>query len=94
MPESTHMNSLSQKIVSLILGGLMTFVPKSILAEHRAALVLDVHAYETADLKLPKPNLQPLIKRLEAHGFRCTVISNPDNNQIKREVEGLSLIHI
>ena len=90
MPESTHMNSLSQKIVSLILGGLMTFVPKSILAEHRAALVLDVHAYETADLKLPKPNLQPLIKRLEAHGFRCTVISNPDNNQIKREVEGFA----
>ena len=59
-------------------------------AEHRAALVLDVHAYETADLKLPKPNLQPLIKRLEAHGFRCTVISNPDNNQIKREVEGFA----
>lgn len=59
-------------------------------AEHRAALVLDVHAYEAADLKLPKPNLQPLIKRLEAHGFQCTVKSNLDNNQIKREVEGFA----
>ena len=84
------MSSLFQKIGSLILGGLMTFVPKSILAEHRAALVLDVHAYEAADLKLPKPNLQPLIKRLEAHGFQCTVKSNLDNNQIKREVEGFA----
>jgi len=59
-------------------------------AEHRAALVLDVHAYEAADLKLPAPNLQPLLTRLEAHGFRFTVIRNPDNNQIKREVEGFA----
>ena len=33
-------------------------------AEHRAALVLDVHAYEAADLKLSKPDLQPLILSL------------------------------
>ena len=59
-------------------------------AEHRAALVMDVHAYEAAELKLPTPNLQPLINRLEAHGFRCTVIRNPDNNQIKRQVEGFA----
>jgi len=59
-------------------------------AEHRAALVMDVHAYEAAELKLPTPNLQPLLKRLEAHGFRCTVISNPDNNQIKRQVESFA----
>ena len=81
------MSSLFQKIGSLILGGLMTFVPKSILAEHRAALVMDVHAYEAAELKLPTPNLQPILKRLEAHGFHFTVITNPDNNRIKREVE-------
>ena len=59
-------------------------------AEHRAALVMDVHAYEAAELKLPTPNLQPLINRLEAHGFNCSVITNPDNNQIKREVEGFA----
>jgi sulfatase modifying factor 1 len=59
-------------------------------AEHRAALVMDVHAYEAAELKLPTPNLQPLINRLEAHGFHCSVITNPDNNQIKREVEGFA----
>ena len=89
-PALTHMSSLFQKIGSLILGGLMTFVPKSILAEHRAALVMDVHAYEAAELKLPTPNLQPLINRLEAHGFNCSVITNPDNNRIKREVEGFA----
>jgi len=59
-------------------------------AEHRDALVLDVHAYEAAELKLSTPNLQPILKRLETHGFRYTVISNPDNNQIKREVEGFA----
>ena len=59
-------------------------------AEHRDALVLDVHAYEAAELKLSTPNLQPILKRLETHGFRCTVIRNPDNNQIKREVEGFA----
>ncbi|MEK9632550.1 MAG: formylglycine-generating enzyme family protein, partial [Opitutae bacterium] len=59
-------------------------------AEHRAALVMEVHAYEAAELKLPTPNLQPLINRLEAHGFHCSVITNPDNNQIKREVEGFA----
>ena len=62
----------------------------SAFAEHRAALVLDGHAYEAAQLKLPAPNLQPTLKRLEAHGFRCAVIRNPDNNQIKREVEGFA----
>jgi sulfatase modifying factor 1 len=62
----------------------------SALAEHRAALVMDVHAYEAAELKLSTPNLQPILKRLETHGFRCTVIRNPDNNQIKREVEGFA----
>ena len=60
------------------------------LAEHRAALVIDVHAYEAAELKLSTPNLQPILKRLETHGFRFTVIRNPDNNQIKREVEGFA----
>ena len=59
-------------------------------AEHRVALVLDVHAYEAAGLKRSTPNLQPILKRLEAYGFRCTVIRNPDNNQIKREVEGFA----
>ena len=59
-------------------------------AEHRAALVMDVHAYEAAELKLPALNLQPVLQRLEAHGFRCTVISNPDNKLIKREVEGFA----
>ena len=59
-------------------------------AEHRAALVLDIHAYEAAELKLPKPSLQPLLKQLEDHGFQCTVKSNLDNNQIKREVEGFA----
>ena len=59
-------------------------------AEHRTALVMDVHAYEAAELKLPTPNLQPILKRLEAHGFHCSVITNPDNTQIKREVEGFA----
>ncbi len=59
-------------------------------AEHRTALVMDVHAYEAAELKLPTPNLQPILKRLEAHGFDCSVIRNPDNNQIKREVESFA----
>ena len=51
---------------------------------------MDVHAYEAAELKLPTPNLQLILKRLEAHGFHCTVITNPDNNRIKREVEGFA----
>ncbi len=59
-------------------------------AEHRTALVMDVHAYEAAELKLPTPNLQPILKRLEAHGFHCSVITNPDNNQIKSEVESFA----
>ncbi|MGE4549796.1 MAG: caspase family protein, partial [Opitutales bacterium] len=59
-------------------------------AEHRAALVLDIHAYDSAELRLPAPDLKPLLKRLEAHGFQWTVQTNIDNNQLKGAIDNFA----
>jgi formylglycine-generating enzyme required for sulfatase activity len=59
-------------------------------AEHRAALLIANHAYEFADLKLTAPDLKVVVGRLEGHGFQCTITTNLDNNQLKREIEGFA----
>ena len=68
----------------------LTSSPDTLRAEHRAALVIANHAYEHTDLKLPEPDVEAVVARLERHGFQCTTLGNLDNNQLKRAIEGFA----
>jgi sulfatase modifying factor 1 len=68
-------------VLSLLLG--FFSLTLNLHAEHRAALVIDNHAYQHESLQLSAIDLSPEIAKLNQYGFRTQVWQNTDANKLK-----------
>ena len=63
--------------------GLISLLVTIANAEHRAALVIDNHAYKHTPLKLEPLDMAPVMQKLESYGFQTQVWQNTDSNKLK-----------
>ncbi len=65
-------------------------VSRSVVAEHRVALLIDNSKYRDEALRMPQANLDGLVRALEAGNVRCQRFTNLDEKKLISTIRGFA----